>query len=60
MLSKKFADAHVQSLSFDDVTTAVNQGEDSSQFSESEIRAALNVMMDANQVMVYDDRIFLI
>ena len=58
LLQKEFAAAHVQSLSVADVTTAVNQ--DSTQFSSGEIRAALNAMMDANQLMVSDDRVFLI
>jgi hypothetical protein len=60
LLQKEFAAAHVQSLSVTDVTTAVNQGEDSTQFSGGEIRAALDAMMDANQLMVSDDRVFLI
>lgn len=60
LLQKEFADAHVQSLSIADVTTAVNRDEDSIQFSDSEIRSALETMMDANQLMVSDDRVFLI
>ena len=60
LLQKEFAAAHVQSLSIADVTTAVNQGEDSTQFSSGEIRSALNSMMDANQLMVSEDRVFLI
>ena len=60
LLQKEFAAAHVQSLSIADVTTAVNQGEYSTQFSGGEIRAALDAMMDANQLMVSEDRVFLI
>ena len=60
LLQKAFETAHVQSLSVAEVTTAVNAGEASSQFSGGDIRVALNAMMDANQLMVSDDRVFLI
>ncbi|XP_046839242.1 zygotic DNA replication licensing factor mcm3-like [Xenia sp. Carnegie-2017] len=58
LLQKGFAATHVQSLSIEDVNSIVN--EDSTQFSRGEIRSALNSMMEANQLMVSDDRVFLI
>ena len=60
LLQKAFSDAHVQSLSIADATKAVNADKDSVQFSDGDIRAALNAMSDANQLMVSEDRVFLI
>lgn len=60
LLQNAFALAHVQALLMDDVKTAVNKDEKQIQFTDVEIRTALNVMQEANQLMVSDGSVFLI
>lgn len=59
LLQAAFSSAHVQSLPLDDVKKAVNQ-EKEAQFTDVEIREALNVMQEANQLMVSEKVVFLV
>ena len=56
---KAFSNEHSQSLPVDRLTNLINTGA-SSDFSGAEVTAALEVMQDANQVMVSEGVVFLI
>lgn len=59
-LQKMFKDSHAQSLSLLRIRENINKEYPSHQFSEDEIKAALNEMAENNQVMVAEEIVFLI
>lgn len=56
---KAFSSEHSQSLPIDRLTNLINTGAPTD-FTGSEVNAALEVMQDANQVMVSEGVVFLI
>ncbi len=56
---KAFSSEHSQSLTVAQVTTAANSSP-AHQFTGDEVTAALDLMQDANHVMVSDGVVFLI
>ena len=56
-LLKAFSSAHAQSLPLTTVKESVKRDK---AFRDEEIESALQVMQDANQIMVADDNVFLI
>ena len=59
-LYNAFKSEHAQSLSLDKVRTMVQKEQADAKFTEDEIMAAIDVMQEANQVMLSDNIIFLI
>lgn len=58
-LNKAFRDVREQTLAVERLTTAINADLDD-KFSQGEINAAIELMSDANQIMVADGIVFLI
>lgn len=58
-LNQAFRDVRDQTLAVEALTTAINQSVDES-FSQAEVNAAIELMSDANQIMVADGIVFLI
>ena len=56
-LSKAFASRQAQSLPIDDIIKEVNS-DPSTQFSNAEVRAGLQVLHDTNKVMVAENVVF--
>ncbi|GAB6023905.1 MCM DNA helicase complex subunit [Chamberlinius hualienensis] len=59
-LQRAFQSAHAQSLTVNRIMTTINDDPEVTSFSQPEVDAALEKMMDANQVMVADSIVFLI
>ena len=55
-----FRSEHAQSVPMDKVRTHVNKENAGAEFDNTEMLAAIDKMMDDNQVMLADDVIFLI
>lgn len=55
-----FESEHAQSVSMDKIKTHMSKEHAGDEFSEEDIFAAIDKMMDANQVMLADDVVFLI
>ncbi|KAJ8321799.1 hypothetical protein KUTeg_000270 [Tegillarca granosa] len=55
-----FKSEHAQSVSMDKIKTHMSKEHAGDEFSEEDIFAAIDKMMDANQVMLADDVVFLI
>ncbi|XP_050404275.1 zygotic DNA replication licensing factor mcm3 [Patella vulgata] len=55
-----FKAAHAQSLELDKVRIEVNKDRLGDEFKDEEIKAAVDTMMDANQIMLSDNVLFLI
>ena len=55
-----FWNEHAQSLSLNQVHQHVNSDNPNAQYGEDELHAAIDKMMDDNQLMLSDDMLFLI
>ena len=59
-LLEAFSSAHVQTLPLSTVKESVKRDTRDKTFSDEEIDSALQVMQDANQIMVAEGNVFLI
>lgn len=56
-MSKAFVSRHAQSMPIEDITTEINS-DPATQFSGAEVRAGLQVLHDANKVMLAENVVF--